>query len=74
MTPTQLADLSPDSTEAFTTSWDTMVTKQLEKMVGELLDLTQKYESSTSPQGKNLYGKKLAKLRTKVTRLAKIAK
>lgn len=74
MTPTQLADLSPDSTETFTTSWDTMVTKQLEKMVGQLLDLTQKYENSTSPQGKNLYGKKLAKLRTKVTRLAKIAK
>ena len=74
MTPTQLADISPDSTEEFTTSWDNMVTKQLEKMVGQLLDLTQKYESSNSPQGKNLYGKKLAKLRVKVNRLAKIAK
>lgn len=74
MTPTQLADLSPESTEDFTSSWDTMVSKQLEKMVGQLLDLTQKYENSTSPQGKNLYGKKLAKLRVKVTRLAKIAK
>lgn len=74
MTPTQKADLAPIDTADFTTSWDNMVTKQLEKMVGQLLDLTQKYESSTSPQGKNLYGKKLAKLRTKVTRLAKIAK
>ncbi len=74
MTPTQLADLSPKSTEEFTTSWDNMVTKELEKMVGQLLDLTEKYEKSTSPQGKNLYGKKLAKLRVKVGRLAKIAK
>ncbi|MNC27924.1 hypothetical protein D3C75_761130 [compost metagenome] len=74
MTPTQLSNLSPENTSAATTSWDNMVTKELEKMVGQLLDLTQKYENTTTPQGKNLYGKKLAKLRTKVSRLAKIAK
>lgn len=62
------------STEQPDTSWDKMVTAELERLVGQLLELTDKYESSTSPQGKNLYGKKLQKVRTKVTRLAKIAK
>lgn len=55
-------------------SWDQMVSKELERLVGQLLELTEKFESSTSPQGKNLYGKKLLKIRTKVTRLAKLAK
>lgn len=74
MNKTQLSNLAPDDTSAETNSWDQMVSSKLEQMVGELLTLTEKYESSTSPQGKNLYGKKLAKLRTKVTRLAKLAK
>lgn len=74
MTPTQLTDLAPITTEEATFSWDQMVSSKLEQLVGELLTLTEKYENSNSPQGKNLYGKKLVKLRTKVTRLAKIAK
>lgn len=74
MTPTQLPNIAPVSTEEAVTSWDQMVSSKLEQLVGELLSVTEKYESSTSPQGKNLYGKKLAKLRTKVTRLAKLAK
>lgn len=54
-------------------TFQNMVTNELERLVGQLLDLTEKYEGSTSPQGKNLYGKKLKKVQTKVTRLARLA-
>lgn len=55
-------------------TFQAMVSNELERLVGQLLDLTEKYENSTSPQGKNLYGKKLKKVQTKVTRLARLAK
>lgn len=74
MTPTQLSEIAPVTTQEATASWDQMVSSKLEQLVGELLTLTEKYENSTSPQGKNLYGKKLSKIRTKVTRLAKLAR
>lgn len=74
MTPSQLTDIAPITTEEATASWDQMVSSKLEELVGELLSLTEKYENSTSPQGKNLYGKKLKKIQTKVTRLAKLAR
>lgn len=50
-----------------------MVTNELERLVGELLVLTEKLNNSTSPQGQNLYGKKVKKLQTKVLRLSKLA-
>lgn len=71
MNPTEAPNAVPADAAP---SWDQMVTSKLEQLVGELLSLTEKYENSKSPQGKNLYGKKLAKIRTKVTRLAKIAR
>lgn len=50
-----------------------MVTNELERLVGELLVLTEKLNSTTTPQGKNLYGKKVKKLQTKVMRMSKLA-
>lgn len=50
-----------------------MVTNELERLVGELLVLTEKLNNATSPQGKNLYGKKVKKLQTKVLRISKLA-
>lgn len=50
-----------------------MVTNELERLVGELLVLTEKLNNTTSPQGKNLYGKKVKKLQTKVMRMSKLA-
>lgn len=49
------------------------VTNELERLVGELLILTEKLNNSKTPQGQNLYGKKVKKLQTKVLRLSKLA-
>lgn len=54
-------------------SFGERVTNKLEQLVGELLVLTEKLNNSKTPQGQNLYGKKVKKLQTKILRLSKLA-
>ncbi len=59
--------------KAATRKFNELVQSQLEKLVAELAEYQDKLDNSNTPQGKKLYGNKVKKLQTKITRVTRLA-